>query len=127
MSESDAMAGRRILVVDDDAALSELLQVVLEASGYETYWVARGDEVVDAVARFAPDIVLLDVLLPGLDGVSAARNLRRVSEVPIMMLTACDDPSDLVGALEAGADDYLVKPFRTAELLARVRARLRRP
>lgn len=118
--------GRRVLVVDDDAALTELLQVVLQASGFETEGVGRGDEVLDAVARFAPDVVLLDVMLPGLDGVSAARALRQVSDVPIIMLTACSETAEVVAGLEAGADDYIVKPFRTAELLARVRARLRR-
>lgn len=115
-----------MLVVDDDAALAEMLQIVLQASGYETSWVARGDEVVDEFGRFKPDLVLLDLMLPGRDGVDVCRDLRAISDVPIVMLTAKSDTHDVVEGLEAGADDYVPKPFRTQELLARVKTRLRR-
>lgn len=127
MSEqAEGLAGSRVLVVDDDAALAEMLQIVLQASGFETSWVARGDEAVDEFQRFHPDLVLLDLMLPGRDGVDVCRDLRATSDVPIVMLTAKSDTTDVVAGLEAGADDYVPKPFRTQELLARVRTRLRR-
>lgn len=127
MSETTkGLAGSRILVVDDDAALAEMLQIVLQASGYETSWVARGDEVAEEFERFRPDLVLLDLMLPGRDGVDVCRELRAKSDVPIVMLTAKSDSTDVVAGLEAGADDYVPKPFKTQELLARVKTRLRR-
>ncbi len=120
------VAGSKVLVVDDDAALSEMLQIVLQASGYETAWVGRGDQAMAEVRRFHPDLVLLDLMLPGRDGVDVCRELRAASDVPIIMLTAKSDTVDVVAGLEAGADDYVVKPFKTQELLARVKTRLRR-
>lgn len=115
----------RILVVDDDPALSEMLGMVLQGEGFETDFAADG---VAAVARFRetrPDLVLLDLMLPGMDGIEVCTQLRSESGVPIIMLTARSDTSDVVRGLEAGADDYVVKPFNPAELIARVRARLR--
>ncbi|WP_040160312.1 MtrAB system response regulator MtrA [Nigerium massiliense] len=121
-----ALTGSRVLVVDDDSALAEMLQIVLQASGLETDWVGRGDEALEAFRRFRPDLVLLDLMLPGLDGVDVCRELRAESDVPIVMLTAKSDTQDVVAGLEAGADDYVAKPFKTQELLARVKTRLRR-
>jgi len=119
-------AGSRVLVVDDDAALAEMLQIVLQASGFETSWVARGDHALEEFRRWRPDLVLLDLMLPGRDGVDVCRDLRAESDVPIVMLTAKSDTQDVVEGLEAGADDYVAKPFKTQQLLARVRTRLRR-
>ena len=121
-----SVTGSKVLVVDDDAALAEMLQIVLQASGFETAWVGRGDEAVDEFRRFRPDLVLLDLMLPGRDGVDVCRDLRSESDVPIVMLTAKSDTTDVVEGLEAGADDYVPKPFKTQELLARVKTRLRR-
>ena len=126
MIESGRTMGGRVLVVDDDVALAEMLQIVLQASGFETSWVARGDLVLDEFRRTRPDLVLLDLMLPGRDGVEICRDLRAESDVPIVMLTAKTDTRDVVEGLEAGADDYVPKPFKTQELLARVRTRLRR-
>lgn len=120
------VTGSRVLVVDDDAALAEMLQIVLQASGYDTAWVARGDAAIAEFRRFHPDLVLLDLMLPGRDGVDVCRELRAESDVPIVMLTARSETSDVVAGLEAGADDYVPKPFKTQELLARVKTRLRR-
>lgn len=122
---SPVTAGR-ILVVDDDAALAEMLQIVLQASGFDTSWVGRGDEALAEFRRTKPDLVLLDLMLPGRDGVDVCRDLRAESDVPIVMLTAKSDTLDVVAGLEAGADDYVPKPFKTQELLARVKTRLRR-
>jgi len=116
----------RILVVDDDTALAEMLQIVLQASGFDTHWVGRGDEALAEFRRTKPDLVLLDLMLPGRDGVDVCRDLRAESDVPIVMLTAKSDTLDVVAGLEAGADDYVPKPFKTQELLARVKTRLRR-
>ena len=121
-----AESGSMILVVDDDVALAEMLQIVLQASGFETSWVSRGDRVLDEFRRCRPDLVLLDLMLPGRDGVDVCRDLRAESDVPIVMLTAKSDTRDVVEGLEAGADDYVPKPFKTQELLARVKTRLRR-
>ena len=126
MTEPRATSGSRVLVIDDDAALAEMLQIVLTASGFEATWVARGDLAVDEFRRTKPDLVLLDLMLPGRDGVDVCRDLRAESDVPIVMLTAKSDTHDVVEGLEAGADDYVAKPFKTQELLARVKTRLRR-
>ncbi|MHB2023012.1 MAG: MtrAB system response regulator MtrA [Mycobacteriales bacterium] len=116
----------RILVVDDDTALAEMLGIVLRAEGFEARFVTSGDEVLGAFRAFAPDLVLLDVMLPGADGIEVCRQLRAESGVPIVMLTARGDTVDVVVGLESGADDYIVKPFKPKELVARVRTRLRR-
>ena len=116
----------RVLVVDDDVALSEMLQIVLQQEGFETAWCANGDDALAVFEEFRPDVVLLDIMLPGRDGIDVCRELRATSGVPIIMLTARSDTTDVVEGLEAGADDYVSKPFKVTELVARVRARLRR-
>jgi two-component system response regulator MtrA len=117
----------RVLVVDDDASLAEMLQLVLAQEDYDTHWCARGDLALDTFRAIQPDLVLLDLMLPGRDGVDVCRDIRSESVVPIVMLTAKSDTSDVVDGLEAGADDYIAKPFKPRELVARVRTRLRRP
>jgi two-component system response regulator MtrA len=116
----------KVLVVDDDRSLGEMLSIVLDGEGLTTRVVRSGDLVMSAFNEFKPDIVLLDWMLPGLDGVSVCRQIRATSGVPIIMLTARSDTKDVVHGLEAGADDYLTKPFKNVELIARIRARLRR-
>jgi two-component system response regulator MtrA len=119
--------GRRILVVDDDASLAEMLQLVLRQEGFDTTWCASGDAALDAFRSSQFDLVLLDLMLPGLDGVAVCRRIRADSGVPIVMLTAKSDTTDVVDGLEAGADDYIAKPFKPRELVARIWTRLRRP
>ncbi|MCI1640907.1 MAG: MtrAB system response regulator MtrA [Actinomyces sp.] len=116
----------RILVVDDDVALAEMIGIVLEAEGFTVSSVYDGAEALDEFRAEAPDLVLLDLMLPHVDGIEIARRIRRESDVPIVMLTARSDTADVVAGLEAGADDYVPKPFKPKELVARVRARLRR-
>ena len=116
----------RVLVVDDDASLAEMLSIVLEGEGLTTSVVRSGDQVMAEFASFKPDVVLLDLMLPGLDGMSVCRRIRATSAVPIIMLTAKSETPDVVAGLEAGADDYITKPFKNTELVARIRARLRR-
>jgi two-component system, OmpR family, response regulator MtrA len=120
-------ARSRVLVVDDDPALAEMLGIVLRGEGFEASFVADGDAALGAFRRERPDLVLLDVMLPGTDGVEVCRQIRAESGVPIVMLTARGDTVDVVTGLESGADDYVVKPFKARELIARVRARLRQP
>ena len=117
---------QRILVVDDDVALSEMLQLVLRADGFDAAWCSSGLRAVEVFHRYRPDLILLDLMLPGRDGVDVCREIRAVSGVPIVMLTAKSDTRDVVEGLEAGADDYVAKPFKVKELLARIRTRLRR-
>jgi two-component system, OmpR family, response regulator MtrA len=116
----------RVLVVDDDASLAEMLSIVLESEGLTTSICRSGENVMHEFASFKPDVVLLDLMLPGLDGMSVCRRIRATSAVPIIMLTAKSDTPDIVRGLEAGADDYITKPFKNTELVARIRARLRR-
>jgi two-component system response regulator MtrA len=116
----------RVLVVDDDASLAEMLSIVLESEGLTTSIVRSGEQVMPEFETFKPDVVLLDLMLPGLDGMSVCRRIRATSAVPIIMLTAKSDTPDVVRGLEAGADDYITKPFKNTELVARIRARLRR-
>lgn len=118
---------KTILIVDDDQALGEMLSIVLESEGFRTTVCADGLRALDVLPVVRPDLVLLDVMLPGMGGVEVARMIRRDSGVPIIMLTAKSDTQDIVTGLEAGADDYVPKPFKVAELVARVRARLRIP
>ena len=116
-----------VLVVDDDQDLAEMLGIVLNGAGIEVDLVSRGDEVMDVFRKNPPDLVLLDIMLPGLDGIEVCRQIRAFSvRVPIVMLTAKGDTHDVVLGLEAGADDYMVKPFKPSELVARIRTRLRR-
>ncbi|RMD17370.1 response regulator transcription factor, partial [Corynebacterium gottingense] len=116
----------KILVVDDDPAINEMLTIVLEAEGFRTASVQDGAEAVDAFHSFDPDLILLDLMLPGVNGIDICREIRRTSPVPIVMLTAKTDTVDVVLGLESGADDYITKPFKPKELVARIRARLRR-
>jgi two-component system, OmpR family, response regulator MtrA len=121
----DAVKGR-VLVVDDDLALAEMLGIVLRNEGLDVDHVADGASAIGAFRDYRPDLVLLDVMLPGIDGLEVCRQIRAESGVPIVMLTAKTDTVDVVVGLESGADDYVVKPFKPQELIARVRARLRR-
>ena len=116
----------RVLIVDDDLALAEMLGIVLRNEGLEVSHVADGGNAVAAFRDSKPDLVLLDVMLPGLDGMEVCRRIRAESGVPIVMLTARTDTVDVVVGLESGADDYVVKPFKPKELVARIRARVRR-
>jgi two-component system, OmpR family, response regulator MtrA len=115
-----------VLVVDDDTALAEMLGIVLRGEGFDTSFCADGAQALEAFRSSRPDLVLLDVMLPGKDGIEVCRQIRAESGVPIVMLTAKTDTVDVVLGLESGADDYVVKPFKPKELVARVRARLRR-
>jgi two-component system response regulator MtrA len=116
----------RVLVVDDDAALSEMLTIVLRNEGFEPRVCPTGDQAVADLRDFRPDVVLLDLMLPGKDGIDVCREIRAESGVPIVMLTAKSDTIDVVVGLESGADDYVAKPFKPKELIARIRARVRR-
>ncbi len=116
----------RVMVVEDDRDISEMLSIVLNEAGIDVDLVDRGDQVISTFRTNPPDLVLLDLMLPGKDGVSVCQELRNESLVPIVMLTAKSETSDVVKGLEAGADDYMVKPFNGQELLARIRTRLRR-
>lgn len=117
---------QRILVVDDDPSIAEMLGIILRAEGYATSFCSDGAEAMAAFSATNPDLVLLDLMLPGMDGVDVCREIRKVSGVPIVMLTARSDSHDVVTGLETGADDYIVKPAQPTELVARVRARLRK-
>ncbi|GAA1131761.1 MtrAB system response regulator MtrA [Nocardioides aquiterrae] len=116
----------RILVVDDDASLAEMLTIVLRQEGFESRMVTRGDNAIEEFRDYRPDLVLLDLMLPGKDGIDVCKEIRAESGVPIVMLTAKGDTVDVVVGLESGADDYVVKPFKPKELVARIRARIRR-
>jgi len=115
-----------VLVVDDDPALAEMLTIVLRGEGFDTAVVAEGNRALPALRELRPDLVLLDLMLPGINGIDVCKAIRAESGVPIVMLTAKSDTVDIVLGLESGADDYVVKPFKPKELVARVRARLRR-
>lgn len=125
--DHNGVMSARILVVDDDRALAEMLGMVLEGEGFTTDFSGDGAEAVEKFRETRPDLVLLDVMLPTLDGIEVAEQIRAESGVPIIMLTARTDTRDVVRGLEVGADDYVVKPFNPAELIARIRARLREP
>jgi two-component system response regulator MtrA len=129
VTQQDQVGRGRILVVDDDAALAEMLSLVLHNEGFESRIVARGDEAYDAFVEYKPDLVLLDLMLPGTDGIEVCKQIRAGSGdsygVPIVMLTAKSDTIDVVAGLESGADDYVAKPFKPKELIARIRARMR--
>ena len=115
----------RILVVDDDTALAEMIGIVLRTEGFEPVFCADGAVAVDIWREERPELVLLDLMLPGMDGIEICTRIRAESGVPIIMLTARTDTSDVVRGLESGADDYIVKPFNPKELVARIRTRLR--
>lgn len=118
---------RRVLVVDDEVALASVIASYFVRDGYEVELAHAGDAAIDAAGRFDPDLVILDVMLPGLDGLEVCRILRQRSDCYIIMLTARDTEADKVHALSTGADDYVVKPCSPRELLARAEAMLRRP
>ena len=112
--------------MDDDPALAEMLGIVLRTEGFDPAFVADGDQALNAFRATKPDLVLLDLMLPGTDGIDVCRQIRAESGTPIVMLTARGDTVDVVLGLEVGADDYIIKPFKPKELVARMRARLRR-
>ena len=116
----------RILTVEDDERIRTALRLALEDEGWEVDEVASGEEALAAFERVPADVVLVDIMLPGLDGFDICRSIRKTSDVPIVMITARSDTHDVVAGLEAGADDYLTKPFAPKELSARIRALLRR-
>jgi two-component system response regulator MtrA len=116
---------QRILVIEDDQAIAEIVGILLRAEGFEVSYCADGNQAINAFEVVNPDLVLLDLMLPGRDGVEICRAIRETSGVPIVMLTARSDTSDVVTGLEAGADDYVIKPIKNEELIARIRARLR--
>lgn len=116
---------QKILVIDDDNALREMVGIVLEAEGYLVSNHDAGDGALETYKSENPDLILLDVMLPGKDGIEVCQEIRSIAGVPIIMLTAKTESEDVVRGLEAGADDYVVKPFDPVVLLARIRARLR--
>lgn len=115
-----------ILIIDDDAALAKIVQINLEREGFKTVVAFTGVEGLQKAYSNQPDLVILDIMMPGMDGWVTCRRLREISDVPIIMLTARGMEADIVKGLELGADDYIVKPFGTKELLARIHALLRR-
>ena len=115
----------RILVVDDDTALSEMIGIVLRSEGFEPSFCEDGAQALEAFRTTRPDLVLLDLMLPGMNGIEVCSRIREESGTPIIMLTARSDTADVVKGLESGADDYVVKPFNPKELVARIRTRLR--
>lgn len=116
----------KIMVVDDDPNIRELVRLYLEKEGFEVTCAERGDEAVKVFRASPPNLMLLDVMLPGMDGLQVLKEIRKTSKVPVIMLTARDETFDKVLGLELGADDYVTKPFETKELVARVKAVLRR-
>ncbi|TDU88232.1 DNA-binding response OmpR family regulator [Kribbella voronezhensis] len=116
----------RILMVEDDAVIREATQLTLERHGYDVTTAEDGLEAIESFEKIHPDAVMLDIMLPGLDGISVCRRIRETSTVPIVMVSARGDALDVVLGLEAGADDYVTKPFDTQVLVARLRAVLRR-
>ncbi len=125
MTSPEQTTRGKVLVVDDDAALAEMLTIVLRQEGFEGKICSRGDLALESFRDFRPDLVLLDVMLPGKDGIDVCKEIRAESGVPIVMLTAKSDTVDVVVGLESGADDYVVNPFKPKELVARIRARMR--
>ena len=125
VSDADNLIGR-VLVVEDDEDIADVLRRSLRQEGHEVRTASDGEEALGMAAEFVPDLVILDLGLPKLDGVEVCRKLRATGDVPILILTARTDTGDRVEGLDAGADDYLLKPFERAELLARIRALLRR-
>jgi two-component system KDP operon response regulator KdpE len=120
------LAGLRVLVVDDERAIRRYLHAALNAQGIDVIEASSGEEALRLVAVNRPDVIILDLGLPDLDGVEVTRRLREWTEIPIVILSVREQESDKITALDAGADDYLTKPFGTGELMARIRAALRR-
>jgi two-component system, OmpR family, KDP operon response regulator KdpE len=121
-----AAANRRILLVDDEPRILDSVRMNLEIEGFEVYEAGNGVEALDKLRRFLPDLVVLDVMMPGMDGFETLRELRRFSTVPVIMLTVKADERDVARGLELGADDYVAKPFSQPVLVARIKAVLRR-
>src|SRR6266446_2436727 len=126
MLAEEELAGGRVLIVEDDAEITDVLRRSLRHEGYDVKTAGDGVEALDVASEFVPDLVVLDLGLPRLDGIEVCRSLRSEGDVPILILTARAETEDRVDGLDSGADDYLVKPFERQELLARVRALLRR-
>ena len=124
--EEKTEAKTKVLVVDDDKRILQILKLYLVKDGYEVMTAERGDEALDMALSSQPGIIILDIMLPGMDGWDVLENIRRTSDVPVIMLTAKGDITDRIQGLDCGADDYIVKPFEPKELLARVKAVLRR-
>ncbi len=116
----------KVLVIDDDANICELIKLYMEKEGFEVMTVYNGKKSMESFTSFAPNIIILDIMLPGADGWQICREIRKISNIPIIMLTAKGETFDKVLGLELGADDYIVKPFEPKELVARVKAVLRR-
>ena len=116
----------RVLVVDDEPTVTEVVERYLSLEGYDVSLAANGNEALKLAQEWAPDLVVLDLMLPGVDGLEVCRQLRKDSQVPIIMLTAKGDETDRIVGLELGADDYVTKPFSPRELVARVKTVLRR-
>lgn len=118
--------GQRVLIVDDEISIRRYLRAALSAQGFTIYEAADGQEAINAVVSYHPDIIILDLGLPDFDGIEVTRRLREWSETPIIVLSVREAENDKIAALDAGADDYLTKPFSTGELMARMRVALRR-
>jgi two-component system response regulator MtrA len=125
MAQSVTESSAHVLIVDDDSNLAEMMGIALTQAGFEITVCGDGPSALEAFGRVSPDLVLLDVMLPGIDGIEVCRRIREVSGTPIVMITAKNDDADVITGLEMGADDYIVKPCSTNILIARVRARLR--
>lgn len=115
-----------ILLIEDEAKIADLIKIYLEREGYSVFIVSDGSQAVDAFKEHQPDLVILDLMLPGLDGLEVCRLIRQISTVPVLILTAKDEETDKIIGLSIGADDYITKPFSPKELVARVKAHLRR-
>ena len=125
MSAGSGFAAR-VLIVDDEPQLRRVMRTALTANGYEPYEARTGEEALEALREFNPDVILLDLNMPGRGGMAACRDIRAVSEVAIIVLSVRDREADKIAALDSGADDYITKPFSVNELMARIRANLRR-
>jgi two-component system, OmpR family, KDP operon response regulator KdpE len=120
------MNGSRVLIVDDEPQIRRVMRPALAANGYEPYEARTGEEALQALREFDPDVILLDINMPGMGGMAACREIRAASEVAIIVLSVRDSERDKIAALDAGADDYITKPFSMNEVMARIRANLRR-
>ena len=120
------MSPARVLIVDDEPQLRRVMRTALAANAYEPFEARTGEEALEALREFHPDVILLDMNMPGMGGMAACREIRAVSEVAIIVLSVRDSEQDKIAALDAGADDYITKPYSVNELLARIRANLRR-
>jgi two-component system, OmpR family, KDP operon response regulator KdpE len=123
---SQAQSGARILVVDDEPQIRRVMKTALTAHRFTTSEASSGEEALNVMQADNPDLVLLDINMPGMGGIATCREIRRFSEVPIIVLSVRNSESDKIGGLDAGADDYITKPFSVNELMARIRANLRR-